>query len=64
MFSNCNANRCVCCTRLCTKPIITSSVKVSQFPIINNNDLKLASSGLVYFILIVAYNMLESLVDP
>ena len=46
------------------KPTITSSVKVSQFPIINNNDLKLASSGLVYFILIVAYNMLESLVDP
>ena len=37
--SKCNAKRCVCCTHLCTKSTITSSVNGRQFSIINNNDL-------------------------
>ena len=46
------------------KPTITSSVYGRQFSIINNYGLNLTSSDLVYFILIVACNMLDSLVDP
>ena len=37
--SKSNAKRCVCCTRLCTKTTITSSVNGRQFSIINNNDM-------------------------
>ena len=37
--SKCNAKRYVCCTPLCTKTTITSSVNGRQFSIINNNDL-------------------------
>ena len=37
--SKCNTKRCVCCTHLCTKTIITSSVNGGQFSIINNNDM-------------------------
>ena len=37
--SECNAKRCVCCTHLCTKTTITSSVNGRQFSIINNNDM-------------------------
>ena len=62
--SHCNAKRCVCCTHLCTKPTNTSSVNGRQFSIINNNDLNLTPSDLVYFILILACNMLDSLVNP
>ena len=51
MFSNCNAKWCVCCTHLCTKRTITSSVFSRQFSIINNYDLNLTSSDLVYFLL-------------
>ena len=42
MYSNvskCNAKRCVCCTNLCTKTTITSSVNGRQFSIINYNDI-------------------------
>ena len=38
-ISKCNAQRCVCCTYLCTKTTITSSVNGRQFSIINNNDM-------------------------
>ena len=64
MFSNCNAKWRVCCTHLYTKPTITSSVYGRQFSIINIYALNLTSSDLAYFILIVACNMLDSLVDP
>ena len=37
--SKCNAKRCVCCTHLCTKTTITSSVNGRKFSVINNNDL-------------------------
>ena len=37
--SKCNAKRCVCCTHLCTKTTITSSVNGRQFSIINNKDI-------------------------
>ena len=37
--SKCNAKRCVCCTHLCTKTTITSSVNGRKFSIINSNDL-------------------------
>ena len=37
--SKCNAKRCVCCTHLCTKTTIKSSVNGRQFSIINNNDM-------------------------
>ena len=37
--SKCNAKRCVCCTHLCTKTTITSSVNGTHFSIINNNDI-------------------------
>ena len=37
--SKCNAKRCVCCTHLCTKTTITSSVNGRQFSIINNNNM-------------------------
>ena len=37
--SNCKDKRCVCCTHLCTKTTITSSVNGRQFSIINNNYL-------------------------
>ena len=37
--SKSNAKRCVCCTHLCTKTTITSSVNGRKFSIINNNDL-------------------------
>ena len=42
MYSNvskCNAKRCVCCTHLCTKTAITSSVDGRQFSINNDNDI-------------------------
>ena len=64
MFSNCNAKWRVCCTHLYTKPTITSSVYGRQFSIINNYVFNLTSSDLVYFILIVACNILGSLFDP
>ena len=48
--SKCNANRCVCCTHLCTKSNITSSVNGRQFSIINNNDVDWTSSDLIYVI--------------
>ena len=35
----CNAKRCACCTHLCTKTTITSSVNGRQFSIINYNDM-------------------------
>ena len=38
-ITKCNAKRCVCCTHLCTKTTITSSVNGRQFSIINNNDM-------------------------
>ena len=38
-ISKCNAKRCACCTHLCTKTTITSSVNGRQFSIINNNDM-------------------------
>ena len=37
--SKCNAKRCVCCTHLCTKTTITSSVNGRQFSIINDNNM-------------------------
>ena len=37
--SKCNAKKCACCTHLCTKTTITSSVNGRQFSIINNNDM-------------------------
>ena len=37
--SKCNAKRCVCCTHLCTKTTIKSSVNGRQFSIISNNDM-------------------------
>ena len=37
--SKCNAKRCVCCTHLCTRTTITSSVNGGQFSIMNNNDM-------------------------
>ena len=37
--SKCNAKRCVCCTHLCTKTTITSSVNGRQFSIVNDNDM-------------------------
>ena len=49
-ISKCNAKRCVCCTHLCTKTTITSSVNGRQFSIINNNDLGWTSSDLIYVI--------------
>ena len=48
--SKCNAKRCVCCTHLCTKITITSSVNGRQFSILNNNDMVLTSSDLIYVI--------------
>ena len=48
--SKCNANRCVCCTHLCTKTTIISSVNGKQFSIINNNDMDWTSSDLIYVI--------------
>ena len=45
--SKCNAKRCVCCTHLCTKTTIISSVNSRQFSIINYND---TSSDLIYAI--------------
>ena len=48
--SKCNAKRCVCCTHLCTKTTITSSVNGRKFSIINNNDLDWTSSDLIYVI--------------
>ena len=42
MYSNaskCNAKVCVCCTLVCTKTTITSSVNGRQFSIINDNDI-------------------------
>ena len=42
MYSNaskCNAKMCVCCTHLCTKTTITSSINCRQFSIINDNDI-------------------------
>ena len=38
--SKCNAKRCVCCTHLCTKTTITSSVNGRQFSIINYKNIK------------------------
>ena len=32
--SKCNAKRCTCCTHLCTKTTITSSVNGRQFPLL------------------------------
>ena len=40
-----NAKRCVCCTHL-----FTSSVNGRQFSIINDNDMDLTSSDLIYVI--------------
>ena len=37
--SKCNAKRCVCCTHLCTKTTITSSVNGRQVSITNNNEM-------------------------
>ena len=37
--SKCNAKRCVCCTHLCTKNTITSSVNGRQFSIINSSNM-------------------------
>ena len=37
--SKCNAKRCSCCTHLCTKTTITSSVNGRHFSIINNSDM-------------------------
>ena len=62
--SNYNAKRCVCCTHLCSKTTIASSVSGRQFSIINNNDFNITSSDLVYFILIVKCSMLVRLVYP
>ena len=45
--SKCYAKKCVCCTHLCTKNTITSSINGWQFSIINNNDLDWTSSDLV-----------------
>ena len=39
LVSKCNAKRCVCCTHLCTKTTIASSLNGRQFSIINNNDM-------------------------
>ena len=45
-----NAKRCVCCTHLCTKTTITSSVNGRQVSIINYNDMDWTSSDLIYVI--------------
>ena len=48
--SMCNVKRCVCCTHLCTKTTITSSVNGRQFSLINNNEMDWTSSDLINFI--------------
>ena len=45
-----NAKRRVCCTNLCTKTTITSSVNGRRVSIINNNDMDWPSSDLIYVI--------------
>ena len=48
--SKCNAKRCICCTHLCTKTTITSSVNSRRFSIIDNNNMDWTSSDLIYVI--------------
>ena len=51
-----NANRCVCCTHLCTKTTITSSVNGRRFSIINTSDMGWTSSHLIYVITLTEIN--------
>ena len=48
--SKCNAKRCDCCTHLCTKITISSSVNGGRFSIIKINDMDRTSSDLIYVI--------------